>query len=400
MSTTLVLALLLSQDSDSLRRHVEALASDAMAGRCVGGEGAEKAAEYVFAELKRAGLDPRFQEFEIPSPDRRDSLRARNVLAVLRGSDDALRSEYVVVGAHYDGSGRADDHNPPARMPGDRNDTIWNGADDNASGVAALLEIARILAKAPPKRSVLFIAFSGEEFGNAGSMQFVRNPAPATAEALAAMLNLHMLGRNPGKSVEILAASSADGWPELLRGAARDLVELRLSDESPESGDQASFAHQKIPAVAIFGGFHEDYHGPSDHAERISWDALAKRATFALRATEAVANLPKRMTWRPPRSSGALGIHGLDIPDDEAERLGFGSGEGGLRISEVAPGSPAEKAGVRVDDLLIGFAGRRLTRDGAKSELLAAIRALRSGDSVEIEVLRNRERLKLKVVWP
>lgn len=395
---SLVLAALLLQESDTLRKHVETLSADDMEGRGTGTPGADRAADYVFEALRKLGLEPKFQEFDLPVRNDK-SVRAKNVLAILPGTDETLRAEYVVVGAHYDGLGKRGDENP-GRMPGDRNDAIWNGADDNASGVAALLEIARVLAKAPPKRSVIFAAFAAEEFLSAGSLRFARDPAPVKFEAIAAMVNLHMLGRNPDRKLDVFAADSSDAWPELLRAAARDLVEIRLADESPQSGDQASFAHQRVPAVMIFGGFHEDYHGAADHASKISWDALAKRATFSLRLVEAAANLPKRMTWRPPRTAGALGIQGLDLPDEEAERLGLAPDEGGVRVADVAPGSPAEKAGLRLDDYLVGFAGKKLSRNGAKAELQTAIQGLRSGDSVEIDVIRNRERVKLKVVWP
>jgi hypothetical protein len=229
-----VLLLTFSQEisNDELKRRVEELSADSMAGRCSGMESADRAAEWVVAEFKRLELRPPadgwLQSFELTAlADPSKKLIGQNVVGFLPGSDEKLRKEFVVVGAHYDGVGREDDPNLPGRLPGeDPKDVVWNGADDNASGVAAMLEIARLLGPARPKRSILFVAFGGEEFAGVGSTRFVRGvPAPATLEGLTAMVNLHMLGRNPGDKLQVLSSDSSAGWPKLLGEAAQELLE-------------------------------------------------------------------------------------------------------------------------------------------------------------------------------
>ncbi|MBI2900992.1 MAG: M20/M25/M40 family metallo-hydrolase [Planctomycetes bacterium] len=397
---------LVSQEvsESELRRHVESLSSDEMEGRCSGSPGAERAADLLVAAFRKAGLRPpsggTSQEFEIPGPlGTRRRIVGRNVIGILDGKDGRLRREYVLVAAHYDGVGKKGDPNPTGRLPGARDDAIWNGADDNASGVAALLETARLLAESPPKRSVVFVAFGGEEFGNAGSLHFVRRlPEPLAAEALTAMVNLHMLGRNPGRPTEVLGTDSGEGWDAVVDSAARGM-ELRRSGEPPRYGDQASFAAARVPAVMLFAGFHDDYHAPGDEAGKLSWEALAARTRFAVRLAAALADLPGRIRWKEPSWSGRLGILGNDVTDAEAERLGLPPGRGGVRVSEVSAGGPAERAGLRVDDVIVEFAGRPLSRDGAKAELLRAVRAIRPGAEAAAAVLRGRDRLELRFVW-
>ena len=213
----------------------------------------------------------------------REHVEVPNVVGILRGQSRA--QEYVLIGAHYD-------HVGVMSVPGEA-DSIYNGADDNASGTAGLMLIARALAQLPekPARSVVFVAFSGEEKGLLGSRAFVRTP-PLPLEKCVAMLNLDMIGRNHPDS---LSVGCREQWLRgLLEQQNRALSRPFLLGEEAEEffgrSDHASFAARGIPVLFFFTGLHEDYHRPSDHADKLNYDKLSRVALLAARVAWAIAN--------------------------------------------------------------------------------------------------------------
>jgi len=216
--------------------------------------------------------------------------RVRNVVGILRGADPSLAREAVVVGAHYDHVGTGGEFPEAPEATGD----IHNGADDNASGTAALIEMARAASatRARFRRSVVFVAFAGEELGLRGSQHYVRHPA-VPLERTVAMVNLDMVGRARGR-VMVGAFGWRGGFPALLK-RMRSWTSLRLEDflrgggYQPDQSDGASFAASGVPAVAFFTGFHADYHRPSDDWERIDAQGGAEVARLALRVVEELA---------------------------------------------------------------------------------------------------------------
>ena len=216
----------------------------------------------------------------------------RNVVGMLRGSDPSRRSEAIVVGAHYDHVGVGGRF---SSVP-DRTGEIHNGADDNASGTAALIEMARAAAADPARfhRSLVFVAFAGEERGLLGSAYYAEHPAVPLANT-AAMLNLDMVGRSNGK-VETSGLETAPSLARDLDAAAAAAGGIRIGRNGPGSGrsDDSSFLQRRIPAVIFFTGFHGDYHRPSDDWEKLDAPGTARIAMLALEFAARIAARPDR----------------------------------------------------------------------------------------------------------
>ena len=267
-----------------LKQHATYLASDALEGRASGYPGNVKAAKYIEGVMKRAGLKPAgdagtfFQKFRVGGKD------TNNVVGVLEGSDPRLKNEYVVVGAHFDHVGTSDQRNF-GRLGARGNDKIWNGADDNASGTTVLLGIVRAFCNGElkPRRSVVFIGFSGEEAGLIGSRFYASHPVGSIRNHVF-MLNLDMVGRNPHRAIHLYGVGSAEGG--VLRRAAEKAVEhsglnARIEDNVKLVGgdsDHSSFRSRRVPFSFFFSGFHADYHRPSDHPEKLAYENMVKVA--------------------------------------------------------------------------------------------------------------------------
>lgn len=390
---------------ERLRGHVTELASDAYEGRCVGRPGAERAVAYIVKRLEASGIAALSggyrQRFTITSSfDSRRKVESTNVVAVIPGNDPRLRFEFVILGAHYDGPGKKGDDNDIVRIgSADRSDQIWNGADDNASGVAVLLEAGRILAAGKLKRSVLLVAFGAEELGNIGSMRFLQAlPRSADLEQFTAMVNLHMLGRGR-RSVTLLSTATSVGWTPLAEEAARDLVPIRCRKEMAMTGDQASFYDRKIPAVMVFGGFHEFLHTPEDEVEKIDFPLLHLRTRFVVRLVWALANLEERLAWSGPAEAPRVGFDGSDVEDHDAEVLGLSREQGGVRVLDVVPGEAAARAGMKVGDVVLRFGSVTLSRDSSLADLRRAIKESMRKARVPVLVLREGKEIGLEIVW-
>ncbi len=304
-----------------------------------------------------------------------------NVVGVLDGADPVLKHEFVLVGAHYDHVGRND------------RGEVYNGADDNASGVAGVLELAGALAAlpVPPRRSVIFAAWGAEERGLLGSQAFITAP-PVSLEQIAACINLDMISRNDAGVVEVVHAS--DDLLFLAEEAARRHA------LAPQAGlplllsasDSLPFVQNDIPTLFLFTGMHADLHAPTDDAERIDADKAARVARTALEVLLAVANGATRPVFAAP---------GLMIGPSSARgrRLGFvpfAGGSGGVKVSSVSAGSVAERAGLLADDVILRIGAASIA--GA-SDLRKALQALSAEEPFEIEVRRQGESVVLKAAF-
>jgi acetylornithine deacetylase/succinyl-diaminopimelate desuccinylase-like protein len=406
--------------AERLRRHAEYLASDELEGRASGYPGNDKAAEYIAGVFKEAGLAPAgdgktyFQRFRVGGRD------TRNVLAALEGSDPELGKEAVLVGAHFDHVGTADQRDF-GRLGGPGNpDRIWNGADDNASGTSVLLAVAQAFAEVGvrTRRTLIFAAFSGEEAGLLGSRHYTQRPY-VPIERHVFMLNLDMVGRNPHKPIQIQGVGSAEG------GAVRGIVEraveraglkAQISDEVTLLGgdsDHSSFRDRGVPYAFFWSGFHADYHRPSDHAEKLAYDNMAKVGCAAAHILYEVGRLEPRPRFAPQArrpfglppvlggtSGRRLGVTVQELDDAACEELKLRAGQGGLRVEAVHPGSVAEAAGVKAGDVILSVAGAALPREGARERLRQVLAdQVKPGEPAELVVLREGGRVALRATW-
>jgi hypothetical protein len=224
--------------------------------------------------------------------------RPPNVVAVLRGSDPVLRDEYVVLSAHMDHVGVGQAVN---------GDSIYNGADDNASGTVGLMEIARAMSTLPerPRRSVIFLLVSGEEKGLLGSRWYADNPT-VPQQQIVANINVDMIGRNSPDSIVVIGKgfSSLGAVVDAVGSRHPELGLVVADDLWPEENfffrsDHFNFARKEIPAIFFFAGVHEDYHRPSDEVEKINTEKAARVARLIYHTALQIANSDERPTWIP-----------------------------------------------------------------------------------------------------
>ena len=305
-------------DIEDVRRGLTALAHDSMEGRMTGSPGAARAARFIAAEFQAVGLRPAgdsagwFQRVPLARVEGRrgftlitdaanDTFPAArrvndvNVAGMLPGSDPAVRDEVIVVGAHFDHVGIRQHAS---------GDSIFNGADDDASGVIAMIEIARVLSAGPaPRRSVLFVAFTGEEVGLLGTHHYLANPI-VPLERTVAQFQIEMIGRP-----DSAAGGAGRAW---LTGYERSTMGDMLAesgvpivpDPRPDQGfffrsDNIAFAYLGIPAHTLSSfGLHRDYHQPSDDVSRVDFQHMTDVIHAAARAVSSLANGP-RPEWHP-----------------------------------------------------------------------------------------------------
>ena len=326
----------------------------------------------------------------------------RNVLGLLRtgrGGDAAP----VLVGAHVDHLGRGLEGASLARE--DERGLVHPGADDNASGVAAVIEIAREVpaqARARPDaftRDVLFAAWSGEEVGLVGSTAFASElPDPAAAahgarRRIAAVLNLDMVGRFRAHLI-LQGVGSSPAWPSLIESAnASRALPVVLEDESYLPTDATSFYLKGIPVLSAFTGVHDDYHTPRDTPDKLNYVGLAATADLFAGITEALAERTELPEYTAPSQTPLPPRAGLRVYLGTIPSYGEAAGEG-LLLSGVAPGGPAEMAGIRGGDRVVELAGHAIEN---VYDYTYALETLAVGQPVPITVLRDGERLRLTV---
>jgi hypothetical protein len=313
---------------------VGALSAPEMKGRGYGTPELERAATMIAAAMKDAGLEV------LPADP-----AMHNVIGVLRGTKPEWADQSVVVGAHYDHLGI------------DKNGLVHPGADDNASGVAVLLELARQMAAAgAPQRTVIYAAFTGEESGLLGSKRFAAATSAWPATKAIGMVNLDTVGRLSSGKILVLGSNSADEWIHIVNGAGYVTgapVEAVMTD--PGGSDQKSFIEIGVPAVQVFTGANADYHKQSDTADKIDGAGLVKVAAVSRELVAYLAERPQPLT---SELSGAAAPAATTAPGSE-RRVSLGSipdyafAGPGVRISGTAPGSPADKAGLKAGDVIV-----------------------------------------------
>jgi aminopeptidase YwaD len=316
----------------------------------------------------------------------RQTITARNVVGRLPGSDPALRDEVVVIGAHYDHVGLGAHGGLDPRAEGQ----IHNGADDNASGTSGMLELAQAFAGAErPRRTIIFMGFSGEERGLLGSEHFVKHPAvPLTS--IVAMINLDMIGRLREGSLEVGGVGTSPGFRELVEAAvAPQGLKASLDPSGYGPSDHASFYAAKVPVLFFFTGLHDDYHRPGDDTPKIEFDGAARVARAAFFCAERLANADARPAYVEVAPQGRGGNRPrLGVQLDQART------SGGAGISQVVDGSPAANAGLLAGDVIVRLGDEDI--DTAR-DLVEALGGHQFDDKVQVVVLRGTERVTVEV---
>jgi hypothetical protein len=317
--------------------------------------------------------------------------RAENIVAVLPGSDASLREENIVIGAHYDHLGFGHFGARDNSAAG----SIHFGADDNASGTAVLLDLARRFAQLPVKlaRSVVFVAFSGEELGLHGSRHFVNQAGSITATK--AMINLDMVGRLHDNRLTVFGTRSGHNFSHIVVDVAGQLgLNVSESDDVGRS-DHLSFYNRKIPVLHFFTGTHEDYHRASDTWDKLNYEGMARVSDLVMASALQIADTREPINFvslpsRPPREGRtderSLSTYLGSIPD-------YGGNAAGVQLAGVMDGSPAAVAGLRPGDVIIQLASKTIQ---SIEDLTAALGAQKPGDEVEIIALRGGSPVTLK----
>lgn len=311
-----------------------------------------------------------------------------NVIGVLEGTGP-LADETIIIGAHYDHVGRG---GPNSLAPG--SSEVHNGADDNASGTAALLELARRFASRPekPPRRLVFIAFTAEELGLIGSARYVKDPV-FPLEHTIAMFNLDMVGRMQDDKLIVYGTGTSPRWePELNQFNTQGQFKLSFKPEGFGPSDHSSFYGKKIPVLHFFTGNHPDYHRPSDDWDKLNLDGAVRIVEYLEQLVQRTLDHPERPAYvevKQPQGPGRGGSRPYfgTIPD-------FSSDLPGYSISGTAPGSPAEKGQLQAGDRIISLGGHKVT---GLDDFDLALRKFKAGDEVSVIVVRNGQEITLKV---
>ena len=346
--------------------------------------------------------DPHPRSFTIPQVQidlTADMIRThttiRNVIGGLPGGDPKLKDQWIVVGAHYDHLGLGGRNSLAPSLTGQ----IHHGADDNASGTAGVMELARIAERNPQswRRSVLFMAFAGEEIGLLGSSWFVNHPT-VPLNNIDAMLNMDMIGRMTKDRLYVGGVGTSPELKPLLQsldpGRDPDLV---FSDTGYGSSDHTSFNARKIPVLFFFSGLHTDYHKPSDTADKINAPGAMQVLALVYGAMNRLSAEPAKLPYTDlqealpqpatPRSRG-YGPYFGSVPD-------FRDDLKGVLFSAVQDNSPAAKAGLKAGDLLVEFDGKVIQN---LNDYAYALRAKQPGDIVQVVVKRQGHDVKTAVL--
>lgn len=383
-----------------ITEHIGYLASDELKGREAGTANEAVAANYIADLFRDFGLEPAgdnktfFQEFTIntaklKNPHASDTTQgekrlAKNIVGLLQGTGND--AEFIIIGAHYDHLGYGEFG---SLYSGDT-PRIHNGADDNASGTAGLLELAQYFSKNRPDKDILFLAFSGEEMGLLGSAHYANEPTVDLTKALA-MINMDMIGRMEDQKLIIFGVGTTPEWENIVTTANTDSLNLDLVDDGTGSSDHTSFYYQDIPVLHYFTDTHSDYHRPSDDTEYINAEGEAMALEHLVRVVEQLDEMTKTelvFVEAPGEQRQSMRLEGPTLgvlPD-------YGYDGKGMRITGTSSGGPAANAGLQDGDIIVGLGDTNLADI---YDYMGALNNFKKGDKTTITIMRDGEELTL-----
>ncbi|MBR2230166.1 MAG: M20/M25/M40 family metallo-hydrolase [Prevotella sp.] len=400
-------SLLNAQKQDDMRQTVEYLASQELGGRYPGTAGDTLASEFIAGKLRSLKLKPVvkgkkkkafYHDFTY---GKEKQITTHNIIAVVPGKDKQLRNEYIVVGSHYDHLGMGG-QGSGSRRP----DTlgVHPGADDNASGDAVVLELARHFKKAGSPRSIIFMFFGAEEQGLVGSKKFLewmkqednqRKNLPNNIKGIVAMVNLDMVGRMRDHALSVSGTGTSSGFKAMAEQVAEQKnLHVTCVPDGYGPSDQASFVAADIPVLFLTTGGHMEYHTPADVPSTLNYDGMQETLEFTQELVTRLAgmpgtpdfiNVPGSSTMKHAKFKVTLGL----MPD-----VMGASSKPGLRADIVVAGKPAHNAGIRSGDIIQEIDGKPVKDI---EEYMQRLSELQAGTTIPVKVLRGEEIITFEV---
>ena len=411
---TLLLAFALAvptyaQKQDVMKQTVEYLASQELGGRFPATVGDTLASEFIVSQLSSLKLKPivkgkkkiaYFQDFTYGKTKEQERT-THNIIAVLPGKDKQLRHEYIVVGSHYDHLGLGG-QNSGSRRP----DTlgVHPGADDNASGDAVVLELAKYFKKERTKRSVIFAFFGAEEQGLIGSKNFLewmkkddaqRINLPADKKGIVAMVNLDMVGRMRDNAMSVSGTGTSSEFKAMAEAAAEQTkLNISCTPDGYGPSDHASFVAQEIPVLFLTTGGHMEYHTPDDVPSTLNYDGMQQTLDFSKSLITQIANMPTTPDYISVPSTNKMKHGKFKVTLGLMPDVMGASRIPGLRADIVVAGKSAHNAGIRSGDIIQEIDGKPVTN---MDDYMQRLSELEPDTTVPVKVLRNEETITFQV---
>ncbi len=383
--------------STRIQKHIQILSSDSLEGRGTGTAGEKLALHYIQSQWKEMGVLPRgdgkgySQKFTFKSGVHGTGAEgtAYNVVGYI----DNKAPNTVVIGAHYDHLGLG---NQGSSLDANPQNKIHNGADDNASGVAGVLELARYFQTNKVKESTnfLFICFSGEELGLYGSKFFTEQPT-IPLDKITYMINMDMVGRlDPAtKSLAVSGTGTSPVWEPLLKSLSSDHLKIKTDSAGVGPSDHTSFYLKNIPVLHFFTGSHSDYHKPSDDVEKINVDGEKEILDLIIQLTEKLNGQPK-LAFLTTKNKSMSSARSFKVT--MGVMPSYTSNEEGLKVDGVSEGKPAQKAGILTGDVIVQIGDYTIKDIQAYMDSLTKFE---KGQTVPVKVKRGGETVTVQVTF-
>ena len=408
LSLTFALALQTqAQRQNDMRKAVEYLASQELGGRYPGTRGDTLASKFITKQLHKLKFNPivkgkkdkgYYHDFTYGKEVERTT---HNIIAVLPGKDKRLKNEYIVVGSHYDHLGLGG-KNSGSRRP----DTlgVHPGADDNASGDAVVLELAKYFKKVRAKRSIIFAFFGAEEQGLVGSKAFLewmkqhddrRINLPKDKNGIVAMVNLDMVGRMRDHAMSVSGTGTSSTFKSMAeRAAEQTQLNISCTPDGYGPSDQASFVAQDIPVLFLTTGGHMEYHTPDDVPSTLNYDGMQQTLEFSQSLISQIANMPETPDYISVPSSNTMKHAKFKVTLGLMPDVMGASRIPGLRADIVVAGKPAHEAGIRSGDIIQEIDGKAVTN---MDDYMQRLSELEPDTTIPVKVLRGEELMTFQV---